>query len=297
MIRTWYIPTWSGDFRLEADGDDRSKLTVVNPTDSEQEVLVRWLKAARKKGWVSGLTGISEKGETVLKVEASIVDAGRVLLGRKGRKTKKDGRLTVVKSTEGDVSAVESEAETAIEVAKPKAEKAVTTRRPTLCCPTPVPGPDQLASEVLRSFCTRSQWEEWEAKRRIHCRGNLSGHLYRVVHRHHPWARAQGKSVWDLEDDEILHCYDWSVPPAEEVLALKNTLEHREHWIRNPSGCLGGVTQNADGSFRPRRDKHVNPFMEADRQMGDGVPDASFVAGFGQGLRNAVWLFMGKRPR
>ncbi len=233
--------------------------------------MTEFLRKARKKKWVKELEGVSLKGKTVLTVDATIVEAGRLLLGRKGRKSKLDGLLTVVRSIDGAIQSEHEPEASERALAKTDADKAVTTRRPTLCCPYPVEGPDVRASEVLAAFCTPSQWEEWERFGRLHCHGNLSGHRYRIAHRHSELAREQGKVGWDETDDIVVHCYDWSVPPAEEALAIKLALEHREHWIRNRSGMLTPRARNV----------YNNPFMSDDSQHLDGVVDSAIVQSLG----------------
>ncbi len=235
------------------------------------ERLTKFVKKARKKGWLSELEGVALKGETKLTLGASIVDAGRVLLGRRGKKSKLDGLLTVVRSVDGSIQSEHEPEATESALMKPKADKAVTTRRPTLCCPEPVSGPDVRASEVLAAFCTPSQWEEWWQDGVLHCWGGLSGHRYRIAHRHSELAREQGKVAWDETDDIVVHCYDWAVPPAEEVLAIKLTLEQREHWIRNRSGIL---------AWRAEKRYH-NPFVSDDAQMLDGTVDTAIVTSLG----------------
>jgi hypothetical protein len=315
MISTWYMPSWSGDFRLVEEGEDECRLIVVDPTPSEIESLGKFLDKARKKKWVSRMEGVSTKGESTLTIHASLIAAGKLLLSNgKGpfRKKHQEGYLTSVRSKGGQIEAIPGRPEdagpeppsepTALAkvdekteglaepskvdkaLAKDDAEKAVTTRRPTLCCPTPITGPDIRASEVLRSFCTKQQWESWLENGFLYCNGNLSGHTYRIVHRHLPLAREQGKVTWDMHDDQVIHCYDWSVPPAEEVLAIKLTLEHVEHWIRNQSGALG----------RYGKDRvYTNPFVGPNEQLLDGTHDAGFVSGLGQGLRIGLEMLKG----
>jgi hypothetical protein len=79
----WAFPTWSGDFRLEADGGEKSVLTVVSPTPAEIERLGRFLKKARAKGWVGQHVGFVPNGEVKIQVDAPLAKAGRILLGEK----------------------------------------------------------------------------------------------------------------------------------------------------------------------------------------------------------------------
>lgn len=272
MIRRHFFPTWCGDFRLErleSDDEGTCTLTVVDPTAADLDKLGHFLEKARKKGWLSQLAGVAEKGETVLAIGASIVDAGRVLLGRRGRVTEKDGLLTVVRMTNGEVIAVHDYPDEAAAAESEEAEDAATVKRPTLCCPNCTPGPDERASEALRAFCTRRQWESWQRRGSLLCRGNLSGHTYRVAHRHSPIAITQGKCAWDVVDDHVVHCHCSDLPPAEEVLAIKATLEHREHWVRNPSGYFGSGPS------------YANPFMRPNEQGLDGVVDTRVTSVLG----------------
>lgn len=118
--------------------------------------------------------------------------------------------------------------------------KVVVTERPTLCCPIPTPGAMDRASEVLRTFLTADQWDEWCQDGMIHVRGNLTGDTYRVVHRKHPLAAKQGKAAWNVTENHVVHCHLTHLPPPEETLSIVLTLQFGEDWIRNPSGWFGG---------------------------------------------------------
>jgi len=259
----WSFVSWCGDFRLEADGPDKCTLTVEHPTPSEVERLGAFLKKARSKDWVEQHVGFIPDGKIVIPVAAPLVKAGRILLGERPK-----GILTAVVSKNGDVKAITDgdPDKAAAAVADKDAKAAASVRRPTLCCPCPQPGPDVLATEVLHAFCTPRQRLEYDSQGLLHCYGNLSGRLYEIAHRHHPLAVERTKIIWDVEGQHILHAYDWSVPPAEEVLVMKLVLEHAEDWIRNPSGNLSCV-----------HPQYPNPFMGESEQMMDGIPDRRFM--------------------
>ncbi|MFH1841578.1 MAG: hypothetical protein ABIF77_00085 [bacterium] len=284
MLSKWYHPNWSGDFRLEAAGEDDCVLRITDPTIDEITKLGKFLDKCRKKEWIGKATGLPEKfeGEYVLEIKAPVDKAGRALVGW-GQGLKRKDLLTVVKSVDGAVSyAVSNEEELRRVVEAEKADKAVSNKRATLSCPHPISGPDVRASEVLREFCTQRQWDDWNTYGFLIAYGNLTGHPYRICHRHSLLARRQGKITKDLKDDTIIHAYDWSLPPAEEVLSLKLQLEHVEHWIRNPSGYFGlGV-------------RFVNPFMGPDDQYGDGVPDTAVLSSLGVALPALIGQLSGR---
>jgi len=271
----WSFVSWCGDFRLEADGASKSTLTIEDPTPAEVERLGAFLKKARSKGWIDQHVGFAPSGKIVIPIDAPLSKAGRILLGSKPK-----GILTAVVSKRGRVSAeIEGAAEKAVKlVDSPDAEAAASVRRPTLCCPYPQPGPDVRATEVLAAFLTPTQRADWARDRVLHCYGNLSGRLYQIAHRHHPLAIARKKIVWDVEGSHVMHAYDWSVPPAEEVLVMKLVLEHAEHWIRNQSGCL---TDDGGPIFD-------NPFMSERRQASDGLQDAAFMRALGTLLHSVA---------
>lgn len=270
----WAFTSWSGDFRLAPDGANKSTLTIEDATPSEVERLGAFLKKARSKDWVEQHVGMDGGKKIVIPVNAPLAKAGRILLGARPK-----GILTAVVSTSGHVKAVtDGDADkVAAAVADPDAKAAASVRRPTLCCPCPQPGPDVRATEVLQAFCTPRQRAQYDAEGLLRCYGNLSGRLYEIAHRHHPLAVERTKIIWDVEGGCILHAYDWSVPPAEEVLVMKLVLEHAEHWIRNDSGAWCAPPPH-----------YPNPFMPEHRQGDDGLADAAFMRALGSLLAGAA---------
>ena len=347
MIRTWYIPSWTGDFRLDGKEENTSLLTVTDPTEEEWARLKAFLVTARSKNWIDGAEGVVRRGTTELLVGASTHAAGCVLASelapRRGVLTavaSEGGQITGIvdgtrlpdpestpssKSSEPEIDeratrlAIEGitpailtqirdgehddyigaflraekagknrksvlgrvekrmkvlglELPVPVEPSAVKGESAVTVRRPTLCCPTPIDGAEIRASQVLEAFCSPVQWAHWMEHGWIVAYGKYTGHAYRICHRHTPLAKKQGKITMDLDDQAIVHCYDWSVPPPEEVLAIKLILEHREDWLRNSSTLW-------DSHWA--RNVFHNPLGH---EVLDGTKDAAIVAGVGGGL-------------
>lgn len=273
MLDTWYIPSATGDFRLEAHPKDptQSILTVEDLTAAELERLQAFQKKTKRWKWFDADAIIPESGRGELVINTTVAKAGKHLA--------KDampnrGTLTVIRSTSGKILTTadftEDEAKLDKATSSSKASKAVTVKKPTICCPDPIEGPLKRSSRVLREFCTPQQWAEWVQHGVLHCIGGTTGCLYRLVHRHHPLARKQGKICWSVDDDSKLHFWDWSVPAAEEVLSAKLILEQRENWLRNRATMFGQRGRAVHQIFS-------NPHGNA----GEGTWDASFFTQIG----------------
>ena len=299
-MRMWAVPSSSGDYRLEADAAklDECVLTVEDPTDKELEELGRFRVSCveRKWGWeADNAEGyINMVGNTTVRINAPITACGPLLVVSKmpDRTTltaiaSKSGSQVAIVTAEQGGTPKEQEQALVKAVKKTVTDKAVTTRRGTVCCPQPVDGPLRRASRVLREWCSPTQWKTWVERAYLDCYGGVTGRKYRVYHRHHPHAVFIGQPILDLDmvatlqgrerhDLEAfqscrIHRWDYTVPPAEEVLGAKLVLEHRENWIRNYSGTNG------------------NPFFDllpnsVGDQYKDGTWDAAFFRNFMEGF-------------
>jgi len=276
-----YLPSWNGDMRL-TEGPDGSRLTLTDPTPQELVMAGNFLRFAAKKGWWDGVP--PEEGKPYsgkakdLPIRVSIAKASKALIGVA---RPKDRTLTAVKFASGKMEVVEGatskslkDIETVLERAKKeesggKEAAAASVKRPTPSCPQCQPGAIGPASEVLLSFLSPKQHEQWAKERAILVEGHLSGHRYVIAHRHSQTAQKVGRICFDVDDKKVVHFHDWSVPPEEEVLAAKLVMEHAEPWLRNEATVLGGGT-----------DVYKNPFGDA----GDGTESAGFAQGVGSAL-------------
>lgn len=150
----------------------------------------------------------------------------------------------------------------------PEPVVAVTTSRPTNCCPYTIPGDTRgrRADKLLLAFCTAEQRETWIKYGWLEARGRITGDRYRVAHRHSPIARKQTKVTWLLDSDQVVHAHATWLPPAEEVLTLKLVIEGHESWVRNPSTVFGIPSL-------------PHPFQSERTQSHDGLTEAAFVSG------------------
>lgn len=280
-----YLPSWNGDMRLTAaPSAEDSVLILTNPTPQERVLAGDFLRVAFKKQWWKGTPppkGEPYGGESLeIPIQAPISKASKVLIGL-GRP--KDRTLTAVKFVNGVMEVIEGATSKALEAiegaivrakkgedSKKEEAKAASVKRPTPCCPQCMPGSIGPASEVLLSFLTPEQHEQWSRERAILVEGHLSGHRYIVAHRNSEIAQNVGRICFDIDDEKVIHFHDWSVPPEEEVLAAKLIMEHAEPWLRNEATVLGG-----GGT-----DVYKNPF--GDRM--DGTESAAFAKSVGAGL-------------
>ena len=157
--------------------------------------------------------------------------------------------------------------------------KAVTSKRPTVCCPVCVAGDLTPAGEVLFEFLDEDEKDQWKHDHSIVVTGGITGHRYLLSHRHGKWAQKHGKICHDLDNGHTLHFHDHSVPPEEEVLAAKHILEHREYWLRVPGAACGDLI-------------FESPFGDG----GDGMRSTSFNYQLGDFFAEIEQLFEGKDP-
>jgi len=282
-MRTWYMPSWNGDFRLVA-GDDEgtSKLLVMQPTPHELQLLATFMAAARKKKWTKeGFTENDVIDTRTIVLKAPLDKVGPALV----KVTKpKDRTLTAVSFKDGKLEVAETGAlETLVaKAANDDEAKAVSVSRPTPCCPRCEPGAIAPARDVLLAFLNEQEHEDWAKHRAIIVTGGLSGHQYLLAHRHSATAGRLGKICYDLDEKFVLHFHATDVPPEEEILAAKLILEHREPWLRNEATV---VQQSRDGAWHDMGFmRYKNPFGD----ITDGRDDAALTASFGIGVQYAL---------
>ncbi len=278
----WFFPAWSGDFRLDPIDDKSSLLVITKPTAREIAMLREFLAQARKKKWTTDDIALMEAIDArTIKLDAPVDKTGPVLV----KATKPaDRTLTAVAFRDGRLEVAETGMLTTLveKAVAEDAQAAVSVVRPTPSCPACVPGSVEPASEVLLSFLTPKEHEDWAAHRAIIVQGNCSGHRYLLAHRRSDTARRIGRICYDLDDQLVLHFHDWTVPPEEEVLAAKLILEHREPWLRNEATVLWMFP---DGHWEDQGYmRYKNPFGD----HRDGVVDAALTKSFAV-VAQAAW--------
>lgn len=114
------------------------------------------------------------------------------------------------------------------EVSKSNYERTVAEGKAAATVATPVQGcplPDFVrqeirATKVLSEFLTREQLEDFLHHQSFVSRGVDTGHRYALISRHASREACSFRSVFDLEEQRAYCIHDWTVPAAEELLAL-----------------------------------------------------------------------------
>lgn len=331
----WYIPSWNGDIRFEAEGPDRTIVKVIEPTAGEIARLQALSSVFQKHKLIQHplwddkgdpKLQVSSVQTSILKVAAYLVQdyaPGRATLTAiqfsdqnveafeaapgmwnslketlglkpKGRKVEPAPLAQLEEKDDSDEDAYRRFLGTADDDVKPKAEpkpkpqpkakpkpeKAVTVKRPTICCPMCIDGPISPAAEVLFAFLTEEEKQEYiENDHSLVVTGGITGYRYLVSHRHGKWAQHFGKMCRDLDNGVTLHFHDHTIPPEEEVLQALLMLRFRENWVRT----YGSGAALFGDALLP------NPFGGSM----DGTQSTMFTYQFGQAIAELEELFTG----
>ncbi len=247
-LALWFFPAWCGDFRLEARDDGTTLLTVINPTSDDRLKLDPFLAECVKRGWTEERNwfdvfrgsdpngngdlyrapAITEAGESVIRLGVKLTEAAPLLAAS----AHGDSATWTALRCEGGVILVDG-----VKIPADAAPTAAATvQPPKKGCPAPTPA-ERRASEVLRTFSTKKQWSQWNAEGRMRLIGQTSGKAYHLYHRDEAAARNLPNLLIEASTQQPICIWDDRVPPAEEALAIKLGIEHRERWTRGLQGA------------------------------------------------------------
>ena len=228
----WYIPSFYGDLRLERSGAGTT-LSWENVTPTERKVLQSLFAHAISKQWTKEAEHDLTKGSLLLKSDLPRVQKFLVKALKPGRKTVdfvqfSDGKIEEIQHGELPPPS-DKDLEAAAPVAAPV--KAATVAKPTLGCPEPdLVKANLRARDVLFAFLNDEQREDFRTRNAFVTEGAGTGHRYIVTSRH---ARDQlahtRRQLYDVDDKTPFCVHDYSVPAAEEMLALHLLLKSPEH--------------------------------------------------------------------
>lgn len=239
----WMITANCGDFRLSAAPDDptQSVLSVVGATPADRQRLEPFLAALqalsavdlpvneaagwwdRMLAWAQGNPTLTDGSNLTLKIRLPMAEAGPLLAG----KTATEPQVWTAVRMEAGVLLVDGTI-----VAQPVVEQAVaaaTLPAPRRGCPFPAAA-RRRASEVLRTFTTRKQWEDYTGRGYMVAHGNVTGTPYRIFHRDEAARRGLSRSMTDDQGRPICVWRD-DVPPEEESLSLLLAVQFREGFL------------------------------------------------------------------
>lgn len=231
-INTWYLPSWYGDIRLDADGTKKTNITFFKLSGAEVNAMEELRKVstglrrnwAKEEDWEKIPLRAFEQGD---KAESMITLAGPIdkiekILTKALRPERKvlrvvrigGGNIEEIHARDFDAAAhadagvpateeVKEEAEeTAIAVreedtlekppAKPLAA-ATTLAAPVQGCPAPdFDTVHKKATRVLKAFLTPQQVDDFERRQRFIVTGADTGHRYMLTSRNAPEELTKG---------------------------------------------------------------------------------------------------------
>jgi hypothetical protein len=208
----WYIPTWNGDFSLEATEPKKTLLRANDPTEAEKVAL----RALAKKKFVDAqkletFLGGGYRENAALEIFVALDKVQKVVA-----KALKPDRplLSAVRFANGKM-------EQLLAAPVPDAKAAVTVAKPTIGCPAPdFDVAHDRATRVLGVFLTLPQVEDFDRHGRFVSVGADTGHRYMLTSRRSPDIERFERSLFDLDDNLAFCVHDWAVPAPEELLGL-----------------------------------------------------------------------------
>jgi hypothetical protein len=241
----WYIPSFYGDIRLTKTADEQTIISWEKTTAAEQSALKvlakkfqRWdprptpesipsrdPHLATPRSPTSGLFEDAE-GAVVLDAALEKVRAAVARALKPGRQV-----VDVVMFSDGKIFEDSKIA--------PRGDPAagLTVARPHLGCPEPrMANAEVRARRVLQVFSSPEQQEDFAKYNAFVSVGSGTGHRYMVTSRHSRGRLATyRRQLYDLDERRAYCVHDYSVPAAEEMLALHVLLQipEHEHYLRH----------------------------------------------------------------
>lgn len=173
-------------------------------------------------------------GEATVRLEAPLRKVQRFL----ARKLKPGRRLVEVVRMEGGSNRALPEPTDEEDDGIPAgAVVAATAALPVQGCPAPDFGQAELrATEVLRQFLDGQQLADFERLNRFVSVGADTGHRYMLTSRlrRDELGSFAGRSLFNIDEGRAYCVHDWTVPAAEELLALHLflSLPGKESYLR-----------------------------------------------------------------
>lgn len=229
-IQTFYIPSFYGDIRIERASDSTSTIVATKTTISERKALAGLTKVAQKKKWLGANVEIPDEGTLLLHAPVSDVQKALVKLMKPHRTTVKaalfSGGAMQEILDDAPANPLDDLSKT---VAAPAV--AVAVAKPVQGCPAPDFVKAEIkAREVLEVFLNEEQIHDFRKHNRFITTATDSGRRYMLTSRHARDTLAMTqRSLFDLDDGVPFCVHDWTVPAAEELLAIHIMLKVPGH--------------------------------------------------------------------
>ncbi len=203
-----YIPSQLGDIRLINEGGG-TRLIYSDLTAGEREKLEAFLNYYKMTLSKSKIINIPEDIVKAHKRFLRVFKLNRPVLNVAKFK---DGKMTLVQEFDAE-----------------KTEAGATVEKPPRGCPMPtmLERAESRACEVLNQFLDPRQKMDFEANKAFIVRGNYTGYPYMVISRWNPLCERYGL-LYSVPDKRRICASLPGVPPSEEVLAMKFSVEFIE---------------------------------------------------------------------
>jgi len=222
-----YFPSTFGDLNIEQDNKNVI-LSTVDLTVNEEETLKEIIN--KFAGKIKEPIRSYENTKVIIE-NVKIEDMHKFMI-KKLKKNK--ATLTAIKLKDGKLELVDE--------IKPeheeKADSAVTTSKPSRGCPMPemTLQKEVRASTVLKEFLTQQQIEDFNKHKSFISVGNHTHHPYLITSRWSSTIEKYGQ-VYDLVDKYRLCTSCKEIPPSEEMLSMKLSVELNElEFLNTPHG-------------------------------------------------------------
>lgn len=219
-----YYPSVFGDINIEQN-EENVTLSTVDLTVHEEETLKEIIKKFYHNK--SKKPPTAYENTKIILPNVKLEDVHKFMI-KKLKKNKPT--LTAIKLKDGKLELVDEIKE---EHTK-KADAAVTTERPQRGCPLPniTTQKEVRASIVLKEFLTDQQLHDFNEHRSFVSTGNHTHHPYLIISRWSPKIEQYGQ-VYDLVEKHRVCTSCNTIPPSEEMLAMKLSIELNEYEFIN----------------------------------------------------------------
>lgn len=214
-----YFPSNFGDINIEQNNEN-VMLSTVNLTVHEEKILKEIVKKFYHDKAKEPVK--SYENTIIILANTKIEDVHKFMI-KKLKKNKPT--LTAIKLRDGNLELADNITEEHIK----KSDKAITTEKPRRGCPMPemTMVKEVRASNILKEFLTEEQLKDFTEHKSFVSIGNYTKHPYLIISRWNPKIEEFGQ-VYDLVEKYTLCISCKDIPPSEEMLAMKLSVELNE---------------------------------------------------------------------